>query len=76
MLEDVADVLIELTLTDSTSMATWLEEAIKSMPTQNAGGSPTATPDQQLELHHTILSSTDSRKTIMHTLRNYARLFR
>lgn len=36
-------------------MATWLEEAIKSMPTQNAGGAPTATPDQQLEFHHAIL---------------------
>lgn len=32
----------------------WLEEAIKSMPTQNAGGSPTATPDQLLEFHHTV----------------------
>lgn len=36
-------------------MAKWLEEAIKSMPTQNASGSITATPDQLYEFHRTIL---------------------
>lgn len=32
-------------------MSKWLEEAIKTMPSQNAGGAPTATPDQLLEFH-------------------------
>lgn len=32
----------------------WLEEAIKTMPPQNASGSPTATPEQLLEFHNTI----------------------
>ncbi|XP_034948229.1 transportin-3 [Chelonus insularis] len=76
MLQDVADVFIELTLTDSTLTAKWLEEAIRSMPTQNAGGSPTATPEQLLEFHSTILRMTDSPKTVMHAVRTFARLFR
>lgn len=76
MLQDVADVLVELTLTDGASMAIWLEEAIKSMPTQNAVGLPTATPEQLLEFHSTILRTTDSPKTVMHAVRNFARLYR
>jgi len=35
-------------------MSKWLEEAIKTMPSQNAGGAPTATPDQLLEFHSTV----------------------
>lgn len=36
-------------------MSKWLEEAIKTMPSQNAGGSPTATPEQLLEFHSTVI---------------------
>lgn len=32
----------------------WMEEAIKTMPSQNASGSPTATPEQLLEFHNMI----------------------
>jgi len=32
-------------------MSKWLEEAIKTMPSQNAGGALTATPEQLLEFH-------------------------
>jgi len=35
-------------------MSKWLEEAIKTMPSQNAGGAPTATPEQLLEFHSTV----------------------
>lgn len=35
-------------------MSKWLEEAIKTMPLQNAGGAPTATPEQLLEFHSTV----------------------
>ncbi|XP_008555701.1 transportin-3 [Microplitis demolitor] len=76
MLQDTVDVIIELTLIDQTSMAKWLEEAIKSMPTQNASGSITATPDQLYEFHRTILKTTDSPKTVMNAVRTFARLFR
>lgn len=35
-------------------MSKWLEEAIRMMPAQNAGGAPTATPEQLLEFHSTV----------------------
>jgi len=35
-------------------MSNWLEEAIKTMPSQNAGGAPTATPEQLFEFHDTV----------------------
>lgn len=35
-------------------MSKWLEEAIKIMPSQNAGGAPTATTEQLLEFHSTV----------------------
>lgn len=54
MQSDVADVIIELTRNDADLMSKWLEEAIKTMPSQNAGGAPTATPDQLLEFHSTV----------------------
>ncbi|XP_015116799.1 transportin-3 [Diachasma alloeum] len=76
MLQDVADVLAELTLTDSTSMATWLFEAISAMPVQNVGGSPTATPEQVAEFHNAVLAPKVAPKAVMHALRTFARLFR
>ncbi|KAH0552027.1 transportin-3 [Cotesia glomerata] len=76
MLQETVDVIIELTLIDQTSMAKWLEEAIKSMPTQNAPGSVTATPEQLYEFHRTILRNTDSPKAVMNAVRSFARLFR
>ncbi|XP_043274763.1 transportin-3 isoform X2 [Venturia canescens] len=75
MLGEVADVIYELAILDRRSISQWLEEAIKSMPTQNAGGSPTATPDQLHEFHQTVTGS-DSGKAVGHALRNFARLYR
>ena len=54
MLGEVADVMLELALLDRESNSKWLEEAIRSMPTQNSGGSTTATPDQLLDFHNTV----------------------
>ncbi|KAL0119670.1 hypothetical protein PUN28_007838 [Cardiocondyla obscurior] len=75
MLSDVADVIIELTRNDADLMSKWLEEAIKTMPAQNAGGAPTATPDQLLEFHSTVTRS-ETPKTVTYALRNFARLYR
>ncbi|XP_020287942.1 transportin-3 isoform X2 [Pseudomyrmex gracilis] len=75
MLSDVADVIIELTRTDTEQMSKWLEEAIKTMPSQNAGGALTATPEQLLEFHSTVTRS-DSPKDVTHALRDFARLYR
>ncbi|XP_046738771.1 transportin-3 [Diprion similis] len=75
MLSDVAEVIIELALVDRELVSRWLEEAIKAMPTQNAGGSPTTTPAQLLEFHNAVMRA-DTPKTVSHALRNFARLFR
>lgn len=75
MLSDVADVIIELTRSDKELMSNWLGEAIKTMPSQNAGGAPTATPEQLFEFHDTVTRS-ETPKTVTHALRNFARLYR
>ncbi|XP_018403619.1 PREDICTED: transportin-3 [Cyphomyrmex costatus] len=75
MLSDVADVIIELTRSDADLMSKWLEEAIKTMPSQNAGGAPTATHDQLLEFH-SIVTRSETPKTVTNALRNFARLYR
>ncbi|KAK2580863.1 hypothetical protein KPH14_005937 [Odynerus spinipes] len=75
MLSDVADVIIELNLTDRQLLSKWLEEAIKAMPTQNAGGSPTATHEQLVEFHETVTRA-DAAKPVTTALRYFARLYR
>ncbi|XP_033225637.1 transportin-3 isoform X2 [Belonocnema kinseyi] len=75
MLTDVADVIVELALTSREMVSTWLEEAIKAMPAQNAGGSPTATPEQLLEFRNSVTRA-ENPKTVTHALRNFARLYR
>lgn len=35
-------------------MSKWLAEAILTMPSQNAGGAPTATSEQLTEFHNTV----------------------
>lgn len=75
MISDVADVFVELSLTDRELLSKWLEEAIKTMPSQNAGGSPTAQPEQLFEFHNTVTRA-ESAKTVNHALRDFARLYR
>ncbi|XP_018342669.1 PREDICTED: transportin-3 isoform X1 [Trachymyrmex septentrionalis] len=74
MLSDVADVIIELTR-NADLMSKWLEEAIKTMPSQNAGGALTATPEQLLEFH-CIITRSETPKAVTNALRNFARLYR
>ena len=33
----------------------WLEQAIHQLPTENVRGTPTATPEQLLEFHSTVI---------------------
>lgn len=75
MLSDVADVIMELMMTHQPSMSRWIEEAIKTMPTQNSGGSVTATPKQLEDFHRSALSC-ESSKAMTHILRDFARLYR
>ncbi|XP_060821726.1 transportin-3 [Bombus pascuorum] len=75
MLSDVADVFNELSVTNRQLLSKWLEEAIKTMPSQNAGGSPTAQPEQLFEFHNTVVRA-ETPKSINHALRNFARLYR
>ncbi|XP_001602761.1 transportin-3 [Nasonia vitripennis] len=75
MMSDVADVIVELTLTSREHISLWLEQAIHQMPMENAGGTPAATPDQLLEFHSTVTGA-DNPKTVVHALRNFTRLYR
>ncbi|XP_031829291.1 transportin 3 isoform X2 [Nomia melanderi] len=75
MLSDVADVFVELSLCNRELLSNCLEEAIKTMPSQNAGGSPTAQPEQLFEFHSTVTRA-DSAKPVNQALRNFARLYR
>ncbi|XP_077276129.1 transportin 3 isoform X2 [Temnothorax americanus] len=75
MQSDVADVMIELKRSDTDLLSKWLEEAIKTMPSQNAGGAPTATPEQLLEFHSAVTRSEHTR-IVANALRDFARLYR
>ncbi|GFG31613.1 hypothetical protein Cfor_03192, partial [Coptotermes formosanus] len=54
MLSDVADVIMELMLHDRVAVCQWLELAVKALPTQNSGGSITATHKQLIDFHHSL----------------------
>ncbi|KAJ8673318.1 hypothetical protein QAD02_004580 [Eretmocerus hayati] len=75
MMSDVADVLLELIAFNREHASMWLQQALSQMPTRNAGGSETATPEQLIEFHGILLEAT-SPKTVVHALRNYTRLYR
>nr|CAD7417236.1 unnamed protein product [Timema poppensis] len=59
----------------SQDLSQWLEIAIKALPTQNSGGSITATPKQLVDFHSS-LTRAEGNKAAMHALRDFARLFR
>ncbi|PNF38379.1 Transportin-3 [Cryptotermes secundus] len=75
MLSDVADVIMELMLYDRAAVCQWLELAVKALPTQNSGGSITATHKQLIDFHHSLTRAEGS-KAVTHALRDFARLFR
>uniref|UniRef100_A0A0A9ZA41 Transportin-3 n=2 Tax=Lygus hesperus TaxID=30085 RepID=A0A0A9ZA41_LYGHE len=75
VLPDIAEVIMELMLIDKQSVSTWVEQALKMMPTQNSGGTITATQDQ-LQDFHKVLLSVESSKIMTNVLREFARLYR
>ncbi|KAK7866974.1 hypothetical protein R5R35_006810 [Gryllus longicercus] len=75
MLSDVADVIMELMYTDRAAVSQWLQNALQSLPTQNSGGSVTATQTQLADFHQLLTRAEDS-KAITHALRGFARLYR
>lgn len=75
MVNDVADVLVELMDTDREAVSRWLEEAVTLLPNHNSGGSITATHKQLVDFHHSVISA-DSSRVITYLLRDFARLFR
>nr|CAD7459047.1 unnamed protein product [Timema tahoe] len=75
MLTDVADVFMALMQHNRANLSQWLEIAIKALPTQNSGGSITATPKQLVDFHSS-LTRAEGNKAAMHALRDFARLFR
>lgn len=75
MLSDVADVILELMYSDCAAVSQWLEIALHSLPTQNSGGSVTATQAQLADFHHTLTTAEGS-KAITQAMRSFARLFR
>lgn len=75
MVNDVADVLVELMDTDREAVSRWLEEAVTLLPNQNSGGSITATHKQLVDFHQSVISA-DSSRVITYLLRDFARLFR
>nr|CAD7435051.1 unnamed protein product [Timema monikensis] len=54
MLTDVADVFMALMQHNRVNLSQWLEIAIKALPTQNSGGSITATPKQLVDFHSSL----------------------
>ncbi|XP_075224525.1 transportin 3 isoform X1 [Lycorma delicatula] len=75
MLSDVADVIMELMISDRECTSRWLEEALKVLPKHNSGGSITATHIQLEEFHRSLIRA-DNSKGVTHTLRSFSRLYR
>ncbi|XP_014259711.1 transportin-3 [Cimex lectularius] len=75
MLDDVIDVIVELMKLDRAAVCTWLEQAIKVMPTQNSGGNLSATPEQLQEFLKALLRA-ETNKEMTTVLRDFARLYR
>ncbi|XP_058793421.1 transportin-3 isoform X2 [Phymastichus coffea] len=75
MLSDVADVLIELSLTNQQLMSEWLRQALHQMQTENTGVSPAATPEQLSEFHSSVVGA-ENPKQVAHALRYFSRLYR
>lgn len=57
------------------ALGTWLESALKLLPTQSSGGAVTATPDQLSEFLATVTSAQHV-INISSSLREFSRLYR
>ncbi|XP_050046846.1 transportin-3 isoform X1 [Dermacentor andersoni] len=75
LLPDVAEVLYELIEFDRQALTTWLENALKLLPTHGSGGAVTATPAQLQEFLSTVTSA-EHMRSISTSLRDFSRLYR
>lgn len=75
LLPDVAEVLYEMIEFDRQALTTWLENALKLLPTHSSGGAVTATPAQLEEFLSTVTSA-EHMRSISTSLRDFSRLYR
>lgn len=75
LLHEVAEVLYEMIEFDRQALTTWLENALKLLPTHSSGGAITATPDQLGDFLCTVTSAEHVR-SISTSLRDFSRLYR
>lgn len=75
LLHEVAEVLFEMIEFDRQALSTWLENALKLLPTHSSGGAVTATPAQLQEFLSTVTSA-EHMRSISTSLRDFSRLYR
>uniref|UniRef100_T1JHK8 Transportin-3 n=1 Tax=Strigamia maritima TaxID=126957 RepID=T1JHK8_STRMM len=75
MIPDVADVIYEIMLYDRRAVCLWLEETLKTLPTQSSGGSITATHKQLTDFHKAVTSA-ESGRNVSLAVRTLLRLYR
>uniref|UniRef100_A0A1E1XKR9 Transportin-3 n=1 Tax=Amblyomma sculptum TaxID=1581419 RepID=A0A1E1XKR9_AMBSC len=75
LLHEVAEVLYEMIEFDRQALTTWLENALKLLPTHSSGGAVTATPAQLAEFLSTVTTAEHVR-SISTSLRDFSRLYR
>ncbi|XP_040069100.2 transportin-3 isoform X2 [Ixodes scapularis] len=75
LLPDVAETLYEMLQFDRQALGTWLENALKLLPTQSSGGAVTATPAQLSEFLATVTGAQHG-KSVSTSLREFSRLYR
>ncbi|XP_068611179.1 transportin-3 [Brachionichthys hirsutus] len=74
-LPDVAEVLWEIMLFDRPTFCRWLENALKGLPKETAGGAVTVTHKQLTDFHKQVTSAEEC-KQVCWAIREFTRLFR
>ena len=57
-------------------MTEWLKISLQALPTQTAGGTSTATPEQLEEFHKMILRERVPYRDVNKAVRDFAKLYR
>ncbi|KAJ0012727.1 hypothetical protein NQD34_017061 [Periophthalmus magnuspinnatus] len=74
-LPDVAEVLWEIMIFDRPTFCRWLENALKGLPKETAGGAVTVTHKQLTDFHKQVTSAEEC-KQVCWAIREFTRLFR
>ncbi|XP_037087476.1 transportin-3-like [Pollicipes pollicipes] len=75
MIPDIGEVFMEALLTDRPAVCRLLEQTLKSLPTESAGGIVTATHKQLVEFHKSVTSAETTQEAVQ-ALREFSRLYR